>query len=263
MSVTAPAPGARKPRAQIALTVLRSERLTPHLVRVVLGGAGFDDFESNDKTDKYVKILFTDSDGHDVTRTYTVREVNAVEKSISIDFVVHGDEGLAGPWAAAAQPGDTAVISGPGGGYAPDPSADWHLLVGDESALPAIASALDALPASAQGVAFIETYSDADVLELRSPAGVDVRWLFRGDRRAGEATLLADAVSQHPWADGRVQVFAHGERGAMKQLRDMFKQRGVTRAQLSLSGYWAFGRTEDRFQAEKREPVGVIEPVSE
>jgi NADPH-dependent ferric siderophore reductase len=263
MSVTAPAPGARKPRAQIALTVLRSERLTPHLVRVVLGGAGFDEFESNDKTDKYVKILFTDSDGHDVTRTYTVREVNAAEKSISIDFVVHGDEGLAGPWAATARPGDTVVISGPGGGYAPDATADWHLLVGDESALPAIASALDALPPSARGVAFIETYSDADVLDLRAPEGVDVRWLLRGQRSAGEATLLAEAVSQHPWPEGRVQVFAHGERGAMKQLRDVFKQRGVTRSQLSLSGYWAFGRTEDRFQAEKREPVGVIEPVSD
>jgi NADPH-dependent ferric siderophore reductase len=263
MSITPPAAAARKSRAQIVLAVLRTERLTPHLVRVVLGGAGFDDFVSNDKTDKYVKILFTDADGHDVTRTYTVREVNEAERSISIDFVVHGDEGLAGPWAAPAQPGDTAIISKPGGGYAPDPTADWHLLVGDEAALPAIASALDALPPTAQGVAYIETYGEADTLELRAPAGVQLRWLLRGDRQAGETTLLADAVAQHPWAPGRVHVFAHGERGAMKQLRDVFKQRGVTRDQLSLSGYWAFGRTEDRFQAEKRQPVGVIEPVSD
>jgi NADPH-dependent ferric siderophore reductase len=263
MSVTAPAPGARKARAQITLSVVRTERLTPHLVRVVLGGESFDEFESNDKTDKYVKMQFTDPDGHPVTRTYTVREVNSSQRTISIDFVVHGDEGLAGPWAAAAQPGDIAVISNPGGGYAPDPTADWHLLVGDEAALPAIASALDALPETARGVAFIETYSVSDVLELTAPAGVDVRWLLRGASRAGETTLLADAVAEHSWPDGRVQVFAHGERGAMKQLRDVFKDRGVTRAQLSLSGYWAFGRTEDRFQAEKREPVGVIEPVSD
>ncbi|KJC65761.1 NADPH-dependent ferric siderophore reductase, contains FAD-binding and SIP domains [Agreia bicolorata] len=263
MSTTAPAAGARKPRVQIMLSVVRTERLSPHLVRIVLGGAGFDEFESNDKTDKYVKMLFTDIDGHQVTRTYTVREVNSADKTISIDFVVHGDEGLAGPWAAAAKPGDVASVSGPGGGYAPDPTADWHLLAGDESALPAIASALDALPATARGVAFIETYADADVLDLRAPAGVEVRWLLRGDRAAGETTLLADAVAQYSWLPGRVHVFAHGERGAMKQLRDVFKHRGVTRTQLSLSGYWAFGRTEDRFQAEKREPVGVIEPVSD
>ena len=263
MSVTTPATGARKPRTQITLAVVRTERLTPHLVRVVLGGDGFDDFESNDKTDKYVKMLFTDVDGHQVTRTYTVREVNSVDKTITIDFVVHGDAGLAGPWAASARPGDSATVSGPGGGYAPDPSADWHLLVGDESALPAIASALDALPSTARGVAFIETYSEADVIDLRAPEGVEVRWLLRRDAQAGETALLADAVAGHDWLDGRVQVFAHGERGAMKQLRDLFKERGVTRTQLSLSGYWAFGRTEDLFQAEKREPVGVIEPVSD
>jgi NADPH-dependent ferric siderophore reductase len=269
MSTTAPAPSpapaapARKPRTQITLSVVRTERLTPHIVRVVLGGAGFDEFESNDKTDKYVKIVFADSDGHAVTRTYTVREVNTLGKTLSIDFVVHGDEGLAGPWAAAAQPGDIAVISGPGGGYAPDPTADWHLLVGDESALPAISSALDALPETARGVAFIETHSHADILEFAAPLGVEVHWLLRGDAPAGEATLLADAVARHPWPDGQVQVFAHGERGAMKKLRDVFKERGVTRTQLSLSGYWAFGRTEDRFQAEKREPIGVIESVSD
>jgi NADPH-dependent ferric siderophore reductase len=263
MSLTAPAAGARKPRTQITFSVVRSLRLSPHLVRVVLGGAGFDAFETNDKTDKYVKMLFTDVDGHQVTRTYTVREVSEADKTISIDFVVHGDEGLAGPWAAAAKPGDVAVVSGPGGGYAPDPTADWHLFAGDESALPAIASALDALPATARGVAFIETYSEADAIELRAPEGVEVRWLLRRDAQAGETTLLADAVADHDWDEGRAQVFAHGERGAMKQLREVFKERGVTRTQLSLSGYWAFGRTEDRFQAEKREPVGVIEPVSD
>jgi NADPH-dependent ferric siderophore reductase len=263
MSISTPAPAARRGRAQHVLTVLGTERLTPHLVRVTLGGAGFDSFESNDKTDKYVKISFTDSDETQVTRTYTVRRVDAVAKTLSIDFVVHGDEGLAGPWAARAQPGDSLAISGPGGGYAPDETADWHLFAGDESALPAIASALDALPEAARGVAFLESYSSADMLPLRAPAGVEVRWLLRGDDPAGDSTVLVDAVAAEPWREGRVQVFAHGERGAMKALREVFKARGVTREQLSLSGYWAHGRTEDRFQAEKREPIGVIAPVSD
>ena len=272
--------------------VVRTEQLTPHLTRVVLGGSGFDTFTPNDFTDAYVKIVFVQNGtdvgalpqpltldsfkslspglgappargGQPTVRTYTVRKVDTECREISIDFVVHGDEGLAGPWAAAAKPGDVASVSGPGGGYAPDPTADWHLFAGDESALPAIASALEALPATSRGVAFVETYTEADAIELQAPEGVEVRWLLRRDAHAGETTLLADAVADHDWAEGRVQVFAHGERGAMKQLRDVFKERGVTRTQLSLSGYWAFGRTEDRFQAEKREPVGVIEPVSD
>ena len=75
-------------------------------------------------------------------RRYTVRSWDAAQQLLTVDFVVHGDEGVAGPWAATAKPGDVLVFEGPGGGYRPDPSADWHLLVGDESALPAIAAPL-------------------------------------------------------------------------------------------------------------------------
>ena len=71
-------------------------------------------------------------------RTYTVREWDPDARRLTIDFVVHGDEGIAGPWAAAAAPGDTVDLRGPGGGYAPDPSADWHLLAGDTAVIPAI-----------------------------------------------------------------------------------------------------------------------------
>ena len=173
--------------------------------------------------------------------------------------MIHGDEGLAGPWAAAAQAGDALVFTGPGGGYNPDPAADWHLFAGDESALPAISAAIESLPRDARGLAFLEVDGDADILAIDAPAGVELRWLLRRGTPAGDGGLLVEAVRDAQWPEGRVHVFAHGERGSMKALREVFfAQRGLERGQVSLSGYWARGRVEDDFQAEKKLPVGKI-----
>jgi NADPH-dependent ferric siderophore reductase len=250
------------------------------MVRVTLGGPAFEQFQPKGVTDSYVKLLFAKpelgleppydlaalreqlpSEDVPVTRTYTVRRINQDERTIDIDFVVHGGEGLAGPWAAGAKRGDRIVLMGPNGAYTPDTSADWHLFAGDESALPAISAALEALPAEAAGVAFLEHGGPDDVVALTKPSGVQVVWVRRHERDETTKSLLAAAVSEYRWPDGRVQVFAHGERESMKALRDVFlKERGLSKDQLSLSGYWAAGRTEDRFQAEKREPIGVILP---
>jgi NADPH-dependent ferric siderophore reductase len=101
--------------------------------------------------------------------------------------------------------------------------------------------------------------SEADIQAIGAPAGVDLQWLFRGGVPAGASEVLLNAVRDSEWPEGRVQVFAHGERGYMKSLRDVFfAQRGLDRGQVSLSGYWASGRVEDDFQAEKKLPVGQI-----
>jgi NADPH-dependent ferric siderophore reductase len=260
------------------MEVLRSERIAPSLVRVWIGGPGFGTFVANDCTDAYVKLHFAKPEldlepPYDiaalreslapedlpVTRTYTVREVAA--DAIAIDVVVHGDEGIAGPWAAAVQPGERVVFGGPGGAFSPDPTADWHLFAGDESALPAIARAMESLPATATGIAVLEARDASEQVALQHPDGVEVRWLHRGGPSEATIGLLAATVAALDWPDGRVQVFAHGERESMKAMREeLFVHRGLERAQVSLSGYWALGRTEDRFQAEKREPIGQILP---
>src|SRR6185295_8698484 len=183
--------------------VVRSEQLTSHLIRVVLGGDGYDTFTPNKFTDAYVKLVFV-NDGVDVgvlpqpltldsfnelpaeqrptVRTYTVRRVDAERREISIDFVVHGAHGVVGPCAEAATPGQPAYLMGPSGAYAPDPAADWHLLAGDEAAVPAIGAALEALPDNAIGKVFIEVAGPEDEIALRAPAGVEVRWIYRGGR---------------------------------------------------------------------------------
>lgn len=150
------------------LQVVRTEQVNPHITRVVLGGNGFEGFEVSSFTDSYAKLIFLPEshegpgprdidearDMQATVRTYTIRSVDTDRSEVAIDFVVHGDTGVAGPWASRAKPGDKLYVTDSHGAYAPDPAADWHLLAGDESAIPAISVALQALPekGSRQGV---------------------------------------------------------------------------------------------------------------
>jgi NADPH-dependent ferric siderophore reductase len=196
-------------------------------------------------------------------RTYTVRSVDAERREISIDFVVHGEHGVAGPWAASATPGRPAYLTSPNGAYAPDPAADWHLLAGDEAAVPAIGAALEALPDNAIGKVFIEVAGPEDEIALSAPAGVEVRWIYRGGRAdlvpedvAGDNAPLIAAVREAGWLPGQAQVFIHGEaQTVMHNLRPYIrKERGVdAKWAASISGYWRRGRTEETFRQWKRE----------
>jgi NADPH-dependent ferric siderophore reductase len=267
---------ARPARPQAVLSVLGREQLSPHTVRITAGGPGFDALRMNDFTDKYAKLLFVDpslglTPPYDltalreslppglqpVTRTYTLRRADPESQELTIDFVVHGDEGIAAPWAAQAEPGDLLTMSGAGGAYRPDPASDWHLLAGDESALPAICSALEALPGDARGVAYLETSDPGEYLDAKLPGGVEVVWLHR-PHPGRQPRLLADALLAGSWLPGRADVFAHGERESMKAVRAALKTRLGDADRLSLSGYWASGRTEDVFQSEKRQPIGQL-----
>ncbi len=252
---------ARKNIPATVLTVLRSETVTPHLVRVVLGGDGFESFVPRAETDAYVKLELPAGD-ETVVRTYTVRHVDPVAREISIDFVVHGDEGIAGPWARSVQPGTEVAVRGPGGGYLPDPAADFHLLAGDETAVPAIAAALETLSEDAVGAVFLEVAGPEDEIALTAPAGVAVTWVHRGvsSTDAGDDLIdarapLVAAVRGLEWPAGDVQVFVHGEaETVMKSLRPYLrKERGVAADRASISGYWRRGRTEEGFRTWKRE----------
>ncbi|MFE5189030.1 siderophore-interacting protein [Streptomyces sp. NPDC056628] len=270
---------ARKPRKVRSAQVVRTERLSPHMQRVVLGGEGLADFSADTCTDHYVKILFSPEDVSypepfdldrireelpreqwPVTRTYTVRAWDPGHRELTLDFVIHGDEGLAGPWAMRTQPGETVRFMGPGGAYAPDPEADWHLLAGDESTLPAIARALESLPDGAAAYAFVEVAGPEE--EQKIDSDVDVAWLHRGSRPVGE-TLL-DAVRSFAFPEGRLHAFVHGEAHFVKELRHLLRvERGVPREALSISGYWRLGHNEDGWQASKRDWNARIEAEQE
>jgi NADPH-dependent ferric siderophore reductase len=263
--------------------VVRREELTSHMFRVVLGGSGFGTFTPSKFTDSYVKLVFVGDDvdmaslpqpltldsfadlppaKQPVVRTLTVRRADPAAREIAIDVVVHGEHGAAGLWAATAEPGQPVYVMGPSGAYAPDPAADWHLLAGDETALPAISVALEALPANAIGQAFIEIAGPEDEIPLTAPRGVRIDWIYRGGRadligedRAGDFAPLIEAVKSAPWLPGQVHAFVHGEAQAvMHNLRPYIrKDREVDAKWASISGYWRRGRTEETFRQWKRE----------
>jgi NADPH-dependent ferric siderophore reductase len=251
--------------------VTRVEQLTPHMVRVVIGGDGLAALTVGQYTDHYIKVLFPPTgvsypepfdmaairesrprEEWPVTRTYTIRRWLPEAGEMWVDFVVHGDAGIAGPWAARARPGDPFRFMGPGGGYAPGPDSAWHLLAGDESALPAIGAALEGMPDGARVRAFLEVGDAAEEQKLETAADADITWLYRGDRPVGEA--LVDAVRGYEFPDGRLQAFVHGEANFVKALRGYLRvERQVPLDQLSISGYWRQGLNEDGWQSSKRE----------
>ncbi|PSK97986.1 NADPH-dependent ferric siderophore reductase [Murinocardiopsis flavida] len=253
------------------------EWVSPHMIRVVLGGDGLAELTAGDYTDHYVKLLFPQPgtahpDPFDMeairrdrpksewptTRTYTVRSWDPEQRELAIDFVHHGDRGLAGPWAAAARAGDEIAFFGPGGGYAPDPAADWHLLAGDESALPAIAASVERLPAGARAHVFVEVADAAEEQKLAVPGGAEVHWVHRGGREVGAA--LVEAVRGLDFPGGTMHAFVHGEAGFVKELRRLLrKDLGYSKDALSISGYWRRGRDEDGWQSSKAEWNRAIE----
>jgi NADPH-dependent ferric siderophore reductase len=262
----------RPVRAATIGEVTRVEQLTPHMIRIVVGGAGLTGLTAGACTDHYVKILFPRAgvaypepfdlaairetlprDQQPLVRTYTVRRWRPEVPELWLDFVVHGDEGIAGPWAAAARVGDPVRFMGPGGGYAPNPAADWHLLAGDESALPAITAALAVLPADAVVRVVAEVESPTHEVDLPVPKDAQVTFVHRGG--SGDAGRLLAAVRAVDWLPGQVQAFVHGEAAeVMHGIRPhLFGERGLSRDQVSISGYWRRGRTEEGFRAWKSE----------
>lgn len=216
--------------------MLRAEPLTPRMRRVVLGGAGV----AVPPAGPHVKLFWSARDGRPPgTRTYTVRAWRGGE--MTLDVLLHGGAGVAAPWAATAAPGDPVEVVGTGGLDARP--AGWYLLAGDESALPGIATVLERLPAGSRGHALVEVAGAQDRLDLPAPPGVQVRWLLREDRPAGDAALLAEAVREAGFpADGDGFVWLGAESGVVRQLRGHLRGTlGLRRTQLLAQGYWKRG----------------------
>ena len=250
--------------------------LTPSMVRVVLGGDGLTGFDCTDHTDAYVNValpprgdggpvdLSVDARGlppeqRPVRRRYTVRAWDPRARRLTIDVVVHGDVGVGGPWATAAASGDELAFTGPSGGYRPDPTAAWHLMVGDESAVPAIAASLEAVPAGAPVVVRLVCDGPGHELALATPGDLDLVWLHRRGG-PGDADLLAAAVRDLVWRPGRVHAFVHGEAGEVREVRrHLLADRGVPRADLSASPYWRRHMDDEAWRQVKAQWVAQVE----
>jgi NADPH-dependent ferric siderophore reductase len=236
-------------RRALSTTVIETSWLTPSMVRVIVGGPDLEGLGVGEFTDHYVKCRFGDK-----VRSYTVRAWDPERVQLTLDFVVHGDRGVAGPWAAHAVPGDALEIMGPGGGYAPSPEADWHLMIGDDAALPAIAVSLSRVPQGTPVLAVVEVSGPEHHQPLDCPGSLEMIWLHRSSEAGNDHLPMLEAVRGVSLPEGRGHAFVHGEATTVRVLRrHLVLERGLPINALSASGYWKMRRTDEQWRAEKRE----------
>ena len=217
------------------LRVARVETLSPHFTSVTFAGEALGDFISA-SFDDHVKFML-DADGAEpVRRDYTPRRYDTAARELTIEFAVHGD-GRAAQWAAQAAPGQTATIGGPRGSFIIPTDYAWHLLVGDETALPAIHRRLEELPAGTRAIVVIQVADVADRRELRSAADLGVQWV------ASTESLL-NAVRALELPPGEGYAWCAGEASAMASLRRLLvEEKGLDRHAMRVAAYWKRGAT--------------------
>ena len=240
------------------LEVRRVVRLTPHLVRVTLGGEALDGFASPG-FDDHVKLFFPDpatgalavpTAGPDgpvwpegakpVMRDYTPRRFDAAAGTLEIDFALH-EAGPATRWAEQAAPGQRLGVGGPKGSFLVPTGFDWHLLIGDDTALPAMGRRLAELPAGARAVVLAEVDGPADRVALESAAEVEVAWVYRDGAPAGRQPLL-EALQRLQRPAGVFHAWVGCESAQAKALRTcLVNDCGANPKWLRASGYWRRG----------------------
>jgi len=251
----------REPPAFRQVEVRRVERVSPRMVRVTVSGPELAAFTVEHPAAS-VRVLLPSSgatgvvvpswngnefllpDGRRPTiRTFTPWRVDPEALELDVGIVVHGG-GVASEWAASAEPGRPAAISGPGRGYTVDRDAPAYLVAGDETAIPAITQVLDAIPDETPVQVRIEVAHADGRLALPEHPGATVQW-FDLPPGAPPGDALGAAVRDVDLPDG-ARVWAAGEAAAVQRIRrHLFDDRGLARAQTSVRGYWKHGRAGD------------------
>jgi len=244
-------PAARTPRRvrheprRRELTVKRVEPIAAHMIRVTLGGdlAGFTSLGFDD----HVKLFFpsgrTGDDGQPQadSRDYTPRRYDLAANTLDIEFVIH-DAGPATRWAMQAQPGQPLAIGGPRGSFIIPDNFDWHLLVGDDTALPAIARRLAELPAGTRAVVLAEVDDPADQVSFASAADVSITWAHRNGAEPGSSDVLARTLKTMTLPGGDYYAWVAAESLTAKALRaQLIADRGANPKWIRAAGYWRRG----------------------
>lgn len=233
------------------LTVLAKRQITPHMLRITLGGEALEDFPK-DQASAYVKLIWpTETDPKAVVRTYSIRAQRANE--LDLDFVLHEEQGPASSWAQSCAVGDNILVAGPGAKKLINLEADYFVLAGDMTALPAISVNLQTLPADAQGHCFIEVISKDDIQTLPHPKNLTLHWLIN-DAPGTQARLLADALSSIAWPSESTSLWIACEFSSMRAIRALARERMDLRSgRVYISSYWKLGASEEQHKVSKRE----------
>ncbi|CAD6552628.1 siderophore-interacting protein [Paraburkholderia sabiae] len=241
------------------LEVKHVETVTPHLIRVTLTGDDLHDFVSA-SFDDHVKVFFpapgenkptlpaAGPDGpvfptdrpRPVARDFTPKRYDRDARELDLEFAMH-EAGPAAEWATQAKAGQYLGVGGPRGSFVVPTGFDWHLLIGDDTALPAIGRRLAELPQGARVAAVIEVADPSARIEFDTQADLYIEWRYRseGEYRGGE---LLKAVRETFVPDGEGYVWAAGEAATMRAVRQhLVNERGIDKSRIRASAYWKQG----------------------
>jgi NADPH-dependent ferric siderophore reductase len=245
----------RHPLAARRLDVLNVLRISPHFVRVTLGGAQLDGFVSASFDDHFKLMLPADPQGslilpsfgpngpqwsadavRPVMRDFTPRFHDPAKRELDVEFALHG-EGPASDWAAQAAKGQSVGVGGPRGSFVIPADYDWHLLIGDETALPAISRRLEELPRGAVVTAVLLTDDAADRRVFHTNANLTEQWV-------SDANELIHAVGKLQLPRGEGFGWAAGEAKTIAAVRQVLTgTHGMQKDHLRMAAYWKRGAT--------------------
>jgi len=213
------------------VTVARINRVSPGFASITFQGEALADFTSL-SFDDHVKFMFNDANGEQVRRDYTPRRVDTDAREVDIEFALHGHGGAA-EWARNAVIGQRAIIGGPCGSMILPLTMDWHLLIGDDSALPAVTRRLEELPAGARVVAVL-LVNAADRRTLVTRADARIHWVDSDD-------ALLQVLKELPLQAGAGLAWGGGEAALMARVRQVLVDTGMPRQAAKVSAYWKRG----------------------
>lgn len=264
MSIIDKLKSAKDRRVPKTLTVKTATNLTPNMRRVTLHGKELSSFPK-DAEGAYIKLLFNQPGVAKPTmRTYTVAEQRYEQNEIDVDFMLHNsnenstDHGIAAHWSLGANIGDIISVAGPGPAKFINIDADYFLLAGDMTALPALTANLKRLPKNAKGKAFIEILSEADKQDLAKPDNVELHWVIN-DKPGSDESPLFNAIEKAHLTTEKLATWIACEFKTMKKIRQYLKEEcSVERSHLYISSYWKKGNTEEQHKKAKPDDAKLV-----
>jgi len=226
---------------KLPFEVVSSVQFTPHMQRIELAATELSGFSYRPGQD--VMLLVAVDGRRPVRRRYTIRYLDRARQVLTIDVVLHGD-GPGERWVRSARPGDRVEGIGPRGKVFPNMSADWHLFMGDEAAMPAILAMTESLPGDADATLALEIPAADDEQDLSAAARTRVSWLHRLSRPAGDAasSLLVAEAAEVELPPGNGHAYLLGEASVVLAMRQLLTARGLPLDQMSPKAYWGRGR---------------------
>jgi NADPH-dependent ferric siderophore reductase len=225
------------------LEVVQSTAVTPTMQRISCTAPELATFIYQPGQDLMLAVPNpVDPNGPAYRRRYTIRAADPAASIVHIDVVRHGD-GPGATWAATAAAGSHIEGIGPRGKVTVDPAADWHLFIGDDSAIPASLAMAESLPTAEASIVLLEVDGPADEQPAQARNGADfpVQWLHRGGADPASATNLVDALQALTLPDGSGHAYIAGELSVVAALRRVLTERGLTAEQISAKPYWRAG----------------------